>query len=91
MREFSFDEPNDAVEENPDEYCAAWPLLPIFDVTINGIVTSHVLESVAETTRLTTLMLHYDRYSHSTLSELAAALKPLKQLQVLRSSCRLGT
>jgi len=83
MREFSFDEPNCTVVEDPEDYCASWPVLPIYNVTVNGFVTSHVLESVAQTTRLTTLVLHYDRGSPANLSRLAAALKHLNQLQEL--------
>jgi len=82
--EHSFDDdPDDTLVETPDDYCAAWPLLPIYDVAVRGIVTPHVLESLAETTRLTMLLLHYDEGSSANIHQLAAALKPLKQLQKL--------
>lgn len=82
--EFSFDDdPDETLIETPGDYCAAWPLLPIYDVTVRGIVTPHVLESLAETTRLTTLLLQYDMDSSANISQLAAALKPLRQLQEL--------
>lgn len=83
MQEFSFAEPEDFVPDMPAAYCAAWPLLPIHHLIVRGIVTDHVQDSLAETTRLTSLLLHYDRSSSATLQQLAAALKPLKKLQRL--------
>jgi len=83
VQEFSFEDADEAVPDMPADYCAAWPLLPISNVIVRGIVTAHVLDSLAETTRLTSLLLHYDRSSSATLQQLAAALKPLRKLRKL--------
>lgn len=84
--EYAPDNPSCEIYESPDDYCAAWPLLPIFDITTRADVTPFVLQSVAKTTWLTSLQLYFETESSAGVKELAAALKPLRQLQQLSVS-----
>lgn len=81
IREYDPDNPSYEIYETPADYCAAWPLLPIFDITARGNMTPLVLQSVAKTTWLTSLLLHFDTESSAGVNQLAVALKPLEQLQ----------
>lgn len=69
--------------DDPADYCEAWPMLPLSKLAVAGFITPLVLQSVAKTTQITSLCLHCEEDSMATLSDLAAALQPLKLLSVL--------
>lgn len=72
------------VFETPADYCEAWPLLPLDEITVNGDVTPLVLETLAKLTRVTSVQLTLDEDSSVTFSQLGTTLQQLKQLQNLK-------
>jgi hypothetical protein len=77
-REYNVQEPLLDATATPSDYCEAWPLLPLKEIDVDGVVTGLVLDSLAKATALTELQLEPTQGSSATLDQLAAALKQLK-------------
>jgi hypothetical protein len=47
LKEYTVQGPSCDPVATPSNYCEAWPLLPLDDITVNGVLTPLVLDSLA--------------------------------------------